>query len=179
MQRTVVEPLVIATAATIMAGAVLLAGVAIERSTQAAAPSGLMVRSGTGDTERCVESLVTAPPDTVGRGVLCENGRDLSVVVQVHGLTPREEYTALLSYTHQPAVCGSSACWAADYPAEGPPELTELIGGGIVSPLRTLDLRGDLHSVHLRSGTLVVLTLLHHREENGRHAQFAFTVPVP
>ena len=201
MRRIAVEFPIMAVTAAVMASLVLVAGTALEASTEPTAPShalrpalctvsycepaeliilpGKPVGPPAGNTASCLETTMDAAsaPGVVGTATLCHDGRDLRTALRVGGLARGEMYIAWLSYLDRRDACSGTPCEAAGPPHERVVGLMHRIGGGIAPASGTFEIDASLRDVQLVRGAQVSLLLLPSDGQAGPEARAAFTIP--
>jgi hypothetical protein len=163
----------------IMAGMVLVIGVIVPAAPLPVIPFGRAAAAPFVDVGTCFEASMIpfAAPGMSGRAILCDDGQDLRVTLQVSGLTPGEEYTAWFGYDMIPPVCREASCRLIDTQGDDPTAAMQRLGDASVQPSGVLELERELADVRLLHGARIGLQVLGERGRAGPYAQAIFTVP--
>lgn len=180
MRITVSEVLV-----GIAAGLIMGAGIgAVGRTIDVpSTPSSLSSRSSellTDTPSACLDAPVTEPSAShvIGQARLCHAGRSVRFTFHASGLAPGAVYTAWLGSFEKPVSCADPACGSFDVLSQssGVPLDARRVEGEFASPSQALEIRGEVHDMHLVSGGQVSLMLLRPGGRAGPHAQVTFNI---
>jgi hypothetical protein len=179
MHRIGAEIPIVAVAAAMMAGMVLVVGRAIEPPTEPIVLASRPAELYAGGPATCLAAPLTgrAASGVVGQARLCHDGRDLHLTLRMDGIAPGEVFSAWLGYAHRQAPCQDSSCGSSDLPSDRPASLMQRRIGDASSTARTLELDAALTGVELTPGEQVVLRVLQPGESAGPYAQAIFDVP--